>query len=169
MTARQAMTRSVMARDEARLSFGMLPQVLGYHLRRAQMAAFKHFARTVTADEGVTPGLFGMLQVIAANAGLTQNRLAEVMEVDRSAIFKVVNQLEGRGLIARTPSDLDRRSNCLQLTEHGLAALARMEALVVAHEKEFAGTLSPEELATLTSLLERLYRGQNEVPGGCRP
>jgi DNA-binding MarR family transcriptional regulator len=164
MTARLAVIR-----DEAKLSFGMLPQVLGYHLRRAQIAAFKHFARTVTAAEGITPGLFGMLQVIAANPGLAQNRLAEVMEVDRSAIFKVVNQLEGRGLIARTPSDHDRRSNCLTLTEGGLAALARMEALVVAHETEFAGPLSPDERATLTSLLQRLYRGQNDLPGGSRP
>jgi DNA-binding Lrp family transcriptional regulator len=84
-----------------------------------------------------------MLQVIAANPGLTQNRLAEVMEVDRSAIFKVVNQLEARGLILRAPSDLDRRSNCLRLTEHGQASLARLEARVKAHEADLTKSLTP--------------------------
>lgn len=143
--------------EQTRLSFGILPQLLGYHLRRAQVAVFRHFAATVAAREDITPGLLGMLQVIAANPGIGQSRLAEVMEVDRSAIFKVANQLEARGLIVREQSEHDRRSSCLRLTEAGRAALARMEAAVVAHEKEFTSVLSPEELATLKSLLERLY------------
>jgi DNA-binding MarR family transcriptional regulator len=137
---------------------GMLPRLLGYHLRRTQVAVFRHFARTVTASEGITPALFGMLQVIAANPGLTPSGLAEAMGVDRSAIVKVVNALEERGLINRIPSEQDRRSHCLALTGPGRDALARMEALVLAHETEFTKVLTPEELATLTRLLERLYR-----------
>ena len=69
-----------------------LPQILGYHLRRTQVAIFQHFSRTVAAKEDITPGLFGMLQVIAANSGIGQSRLAETMEVDRSTIVKVVDQ-----------------------------------------------------------------------------
>lgn len=147
-----------------RLPLGMLPRLLGYHLRRTQVAVFRHFGRTVTPEVDITPALFGMLQVIAANPGLTPSGLAEVMEVDRSAIVKVVNQLEERGLISRTPSPHDGRSHCLPLTEHGRAALARMEALVMAHEDEFTNVLTAEERATLIRLLDRLS-GQSPEKG----
>jgi len=145
------------ARRGQEMSYGLLPRILGYHLRRTQVAIFQHFSRTVAAQEDITPGLFGMLQVIAANPGLGQSRLAETMEVDRSTIVKVVDQLEGRGLIMRESSPTDKRSHCLRLTDKGRSALRRMEALVLRHEDEFAKDLSAEERRTLVGLLMRLY------------
>jgi len=114
---------AVPARDNPRggqdMSYGLLPRILGYHLRRTQVAIFQHFTRTVTSKEDITPGLFGMLQVIAANPGLGQSRLAETMEVDRSTIVKVVDRLEDRGLIMREPSATDKRA-----AAHGSARAA---------------------------------------------
>ena len=40
---------------------GPMADELGFHLLRAQLAAFKHFAHAVGAVEGITPGLYGML------------------------------------------------------------------------------------------------------------
>lgn len=141
------------------MSYGLLPQILGYHLRRTQIAIFEHFSRNVAAKEDITPGLFGMLQVIAANPGLGQSRLAECMGVDRSTIVKVVDRLQARGLIVREPSPRDKRSHCLRLTDKGRAALRRMEILVLRHEAEFTKVLSAEERRFLVSLLARLYGG----------
>ena len=148
---------NALPRGGQEISYGLLPQILGYHLRRTQMAIFQHFSRTVAATEDITPGLFGMLQVIAANPGLGQSRLAKIMEVDRSTIVKVVDQLEGRGLIMRESSPSDRRRHRLRLTEEGGAALRRMEALVLRHEDEFTKPLSAEERRFLMGLLTRLY------------
>jgi len=139
------------------VSYGLLPQIIGYHLRRTQVAIFQHFSRTVAAEEHITPGLFGMLHVIAANPGLGQSRLAEAMEVDRSTIVKVVDQLEGRGLIVREPSPVDKRSHCLGLTERGRKALRRLEGLVLQHEDEFTKVLTADERQFLIRLLIRLY------------
>lgn len=141
------------------ISTGLLPTLLGYQLRRAQTAVFKHFARVVGAEEDITPGLFGMAQVIAANPGLCQSRLAEAMGVDRSTIVSVIQQLEARGLVERRPSPEDRRSHALHLTREGRAGLRRMERLVLRHEAEIAGGLSPAERRTLMGLLERLHEG----------
>lgn len=147
------------ARGAHPLSFGLLPQVLGYHLRRTQVAIFRHFSRTVGAEMDITPGLLGMLQVIESNPGLAQSRLAEAMEVDRSAIVKVVDQLERRGLIAREPSPHDRRSYCLRLTDDGESALQRMKTLMMRHEDEFTAALSAQERRQLIELLARLHGG----------
>ncbi len=138
------------------LSAGLLPTLLGYHLRRAQSAVFKHFAEVVGSEEDITPGLFGMLQVIAANPGLCQSRLAEAMGVDRSTIVSVIHQLETRGLAERLASRVDRRSHALHLTRAGRAALRRMEKLVLRHEAEIARAFSAEERETLMLLLARL-------------
>lgn len=158
------------ARAGAELTYGLLPQVLGYHLRRTQVAIFRHFARTVAAQTGITPGLLGMLQVIAANPGLAQSRLAEAMEVDRSTIVKVVDQLEARGLIVREPSPSDKRSYGLRLTREGAAELPRMQKLMQAHEDEFAAPLTPAERQQLIALLVRLYeRAEGAAEGGLAP
>lgn len=156
-------------RNGQELSYGLLPQVLGYHLRRTQVAIFRHFSRTVAAEEDITPGLLGMLQVIAANPGLAQSRLAEAMEVDRSTIVKVVDQLEGRSLIVREPSPHDRRSYCLRLTEGGNAALQRMQALMRKHEDEFTQVLSAEERQLLIHLLARLHSRAEAEPDAAPP
>jgi DNA-binding MarR family transcriptional regulator len=141
-----------------RVSHGPMTDELGFHLRRAQVAAFKQFAQTVTAQEGLTPGLYGMVQVIANNPGLTQSALAEAMEVDRSSIVKVVNQLEEKGLIIRAPSPNDKRSYCLTMTPQGRLALARIETAVARQDRAFAAPLSDAERDTLISLLKRLYQ-----------
>jgi hypothetical protein len=67
------------------LSYGLLPLILGYHLRRTQVAIFRHFSGTVSTIEDLTPGLFGMLQVIAANPGLGQSRRRRWKSTARSS------------------------------------------------------------------------------------
>jgi DNA-binding MarR family transcriptional regulator len=145
------------------LSRGILPDLLGYRLRRAQRAVFDHFARAVDG-EALTPGLFGMLQVIAANPGLSQSRLAEAMDVDRSTIVAVIHRLESAGLVARVPVPRDGRSWALQMTRKGASALKRIDALVRRHEEEVAAVFTPAERRTLMSLLARLYEEPPHSP-----
>jgi len=157
---------SVMRREspgeKGELSFGMLPKLLGHHLRRTQMAIFRHFADSIGMVEDITPGLFGMLQVIAANPGLSQSRLAEAMGVDRSTIVKVIAQLQKRGLVERTGAACDGRRYCLHPTALGWTALRRLETAILAQEQAFAAPLSAEEQRMLISLLSRLHRQNKE-------
>jgi len=139
-------------------SLGLLSTLLGYHLRRAQVAAFQNFAEVVGASE-LTPGQFGVLVVIDANPGLSQTRLGGALGIDRSTVVAVIDRLEARGLVVRRPSPHDRRSHALHLSETGAATLRRVTERVRAHEKIIAGDLSDPELATLLSLLDRVARG----------
>lgn len=139
------------------LSLGILPELLGYRLRRAQRAVYDGFLAVVGAEEDITPGLFGMAQVIAANPGLYQSRLADAMGVDRSTIVNVIHKLEARGLVERTGSRRDGRANALRITPGGRVALRRIEALIRRHEEEVARALSARERRTLMGLLAKLY------------
>lgn len=134
---------------------GLLTELVGYHLRRAQVRLFEDFARTVGGHD-VTPGQFGVLVLIEANAGLNQSELGAAMGVDRSTVVAVIDRLEARRLVARKPAPADRRSYALELTAQGRALLDRLIPLVREHDRRIARDLSPAEQATLIRLLARI-------------
>jgi DNA-binding MarR family transcriptional regulator len=134
---------------------GLLPNLLGYQLRRAQIAVFQNFARAM-ADFDITPGRFGVLQVIAANGGLSQSELGAILGIDRSTVVAVIDRLEGDGLVRRMKAPRDRRSHALQLSEKGAVTLAVLEQRVAAHERDIARALSAAERKTLLNLLARI-------------
>ncbi|HEX7967659.1 MAG TPA: MarR family transcriptional regulator [Stellaceae bacterium] len=155
----QAFERNVEKPERAAngASLGMLTTLLGYHLRRAQIAVFQHFTETMGAAE-ITPGQFGVLTVIDSNPGLSQTQLGNALGIDRSTVVAVIDRLESRGLVVRAASPSDRRSHALRLSEDGAHLLRRLEELVRAHERRIARDLSAEDKAHLIDLLERIAR-----------
>lgn len=134
------------------LEQGVLPDLLGYRLRRAQQAVFRDFAASVPE---FSPGRAGMLMLIDANPGVTQSRLAQAVGLDRSTMVGVLDQLEKRGWIERRKGE-DRRTNGLLLTSTGREALRRTRRSIAAHEKRVASRLTPAERAALLDLLGKL-------------
>lgn len=135
--------------------FGLLPDILGYHLRRAQSAVFQDFAATMNGAN-VTPGQFGVLALIEANAGLSQTRLAEILGIDRSTLVAVIDKLEGQGLVERAARPNDRRSHALKLSREGQSHFESLAKLVKKHEARIARQLSARERQTLIALLQRI-------------
>ena len=133
----------------------ILPDLLGYQLRRAQTLVYAGFTDEL-ARHGLTHGQFGLLVVIGANPGLSQTGLANAFGSNRSVIVRMIDKLEDAGLVARKPQAGDRRSNAIVLTAPGEALLADLRDAVRAHEQRVAGHLSPQELRTLMALLVRL-------------
>src|SRR5258708_14966735 len=135
---------------------GMLPSLLGYVLRRTQSAVFADFAGTfVKAGEALTPGEFGLLVLVARNAGLSQMALARALGIDRSTLVPILDRLQARGLLVRRASPTDGRTHALALTPSGGKALARFARLVRRHEKRIASGLSSAGTRTLIELLEQ--------------
>jgi DNA-binding MarR family transcriptional regulator len=136
---------------------GILTSLIGYHLRRAQVAVFQHFAATVGAAE-ITPGQFGVLTVINSNPGLSQTQLGNALGIDRSSVVAVIDRLESRGLVMRAVSPSDRRSHALRLSDEGARLLARLDELVRNHERHIARDLSADDKQQLIELLDRIAR-----------
>lgn len=147
-------------RDEKapRLAMGMLPGLIGFNLRCAQLTVFQHFAATVGQD-GLSPPQFGTLLLIEANPDVSQSAVAEALRFDRSTLVQIIDRLEGLGLVIRHVSPQDRRSHALRLTADGAKTLARLKKAAVAHEADVAGNLDAPERAQLIALLQKLYGG----------
>lgn len=139
------------------VELGMLRSLIGYHLRRAQVAVFQHFADTM-GEADITPGQFGVLSVIAGNPGLSQTQLGNALGIDRSTVVAVIDRLESRGLVLRMAAPNDRRSHALQLSAEGARLLQRLEEMVRAHERHISRDLSAEDQRQLLNLLDRVAR-----------
>lgn len=142
-------------KPEGEIDLGILPGLIGYHLRKAQLAVFQDFARAVGSAE-LTPGQFGVMVVIDRNPGLSQTRLGQSLFIDRSTLVAVIDRLEARGLVERANAPRDRRSYALYLSGRGKALLAELVEIVRAHEQQIAAGLDDEERATLIALLRRI-------------
>jgi DNA-binding MarR family transcriptional regulator len=139
------------------IELGILPELIGYHLRRAQIAVFQDFARSVAPAE-ISPGQFAVLMVIDRNPGLSQTRLGQTLGIDRSTLVAVIDRLESRGLVERADAPRDRRSYALHLSAKGRTRLGELTARVRAHEAQIAADLDAAEKASLIALLRRIGR-----------
>lgn len=134
---------------------GMLEDLVGYHVRKAQAIIFDDFMRAM-APERLSPGQFGVLVLISANQGMNQSTLAKALGIERSTMVAVITGLEQRGLIKRLPLATDRRANILALTPKGDLLLDKVKAKVRAHENKVTARLTAAETQTLVSLLQKI-------------
>ena len=106
-----------------------------------------------------------VLSVIGLNPGMSQNDLAATLVFKKSAITKLVKDLEARGYIERAKSASDRRFNALQLTQEGQKRYARISDLIARQNAAFLEPFSAAERAELFGYLNRLYRhlGQRQL------
>lgn len=140
----------------APLDLDILPDLVGYVLRRAQVAVYQDFARTVGSLD-IRPAQFAALVVIGANPGLNQTSLAATLGIDRSGVVVLIDALEAKELAVRRPSPVDRRTYAIVLTAAGQALLARLKQAVSEHDRRATAALDAAERRQLTALLMRLH------------
>lgn len=141
--------------DLEAIDYGVLPDLLGYQLRRAQLLVFQSFSRHLQ-ERQVTPTQFAVLVLIGTNPGLTQRVLSEAVGTDQSTLVSLLDRLEGRDWIARQRSRQDRRYHVLSLTEAGTRELGELMELVREQDEALSPMLAPEERTQLMALLARL-------------
>lgn len=139
------------------LALGPLPDLIGYNLRKAQVAIFQNFQNAV-APHDITPGQFGVLIMIRENEGLSQSDLGSAVGIDRSTMVAVIDRLESRGLVVRAPSPNDRRSYALRLSPEGEALMGDLIPRVQAHDAGMVKDLSEAERLQLIDFLRRIAR-----------
>lgn len=143
------------AAAEPPVARGRLAGLLGYHLRRAEVAAMQNFGRHL-GRANVSPGQLGVLLTVEANPGINQTRIGRALGIDRSTLVALIDRLEARGFVARKPAPSDRRSHALALTRAGENFLAALAPDLARHEDEIAAGLSPPERRRLIALLARV-------------
>lgn len=137
------------------MDMGPLEHLLGYLLRRAQLAVFEDFIESFSALR-LRPAQFSALVVIDRNPGRSQAEIAAALGIARPNFVAMMDELERRGLAERTRSETDRRSHALVLTDAGRRLLKRALQVVARHEARVSRRLGAAEREVLVRLLRRL-------------
>lgn len=103
----------------------------------------------------------GLLRMLGANAGLSQQELSDLFGIFPSRLVLLLDQLEARQLIERRDHQSDRRSYLIHLTRAGRRTLTQIERLTVELDDDLSRSLSGAERKTLTKLLERIVARQD--------
>lgn len=139
----------------AHIDLGPLSLLLGYALRRAQLAVYQDFFRNF-AKIRLRPAEFAVLTVIERNPGLKQTEVATALAIKRTNFVVLAHGLERRGLVERRASARDRRSNALYITDSGKTLARRARQLIEAHERRFSASLGEQDFARLVALLHEI-------------
>jgi DNA-binding MarR family transcriptional regulator len=137
------------------VELGLLPELMGYALRRAQIVVFADFHARFAA-ENIRPAQFSVLEVLQRNPGLRQTQVSAALGIRRTNFVPLFDELEQRGLAERRAVKGDRRACALHLTVKGDALLRRLRTMVTEHEAKFVERIGPRGKARLLSLLQRL-------------
>jgi DNA-binding MarR family transcriptional regulator len=110
------------------VDIGPLSGMIGYALRRAQLAVFDDVI-TNFGELDLRPAQYSVLVLLGHTPGLKQSDVAAALGIQRANFVVLFDGLERRGLARRSSAPNDRRSYALYLTEQGEKVLARASAL----------------------------------------
>ena len=126
--------------DSGRASIRDRSEVLGYLLKHAHLALERR-TDAALGRFGITSRDLGALRVIAGGEARSQQDVAAILGVDRTSMVALLDALEQAGIVARRPSEQDRRRNVIELTKRGREILFQAEQASLAVENDFVGVL----------------------------
>ncbi len=134
---------------------GELGKFPGYLMARLGEASRRRFHKALE-PEGLHPRDFGVMTMVDAHPGMSQQQLHEKTGIDPSSMVAVIDELEERGLAERRANPEDRRARTIFLTDEGERTLERIRKLATQLQRELFGGLTADELSTLHALLRKL-------------
>ena len=102
--------------------------------------------------------------VVVKSGGVSQQKLANMIDVDKSTIVRMVDYLQEKGLVERTVNPDDRREHIVLPTERAqLVARSMADDYVKVNDAAFKGfTRSEREL--FYQMLDRIYTNLLPLP-----
>lgn len=133
---------------------GDLIQSAARSLRRRTGAAL--------ADWDIAPGQAKALRLIFEMEQPRLSSIAERLRMAPRSATEVVDALERRGLVRRTPDPTDRRATCVSVTVEGEQMCEVIGEVRAKASRAHLAALSASERATLDALLRKLAKAAEE-------
>jgi DNA-binding MarR family transcriptional regulator len=127
----------------------------GYALRRAANAMMADLAgRLAGIDIRISDS--AVLQVVGERTDMTSSEIGKVLEIQRANMAPLLDRLEAARLIRREP--IDRKSQAVVLTQHGLEQLTTIRRVVLEFEEDLMARIParhrPHFLPALRALMD---------------
>jgi DNA-binding MarR family transcriptional regulator len=112
----------------------------------------------------LAPHHAGILRILNANPGMTQQALAATLDLVASRLVVLVDEMEERKLLERRENSEDRLRYALHLTEKGRETLESIGGIAREHSQALLAAISGEEQQQLGLLLRRIADQQGLTP-----
>jgi DNA-binding MarR family transcriptional regulator len=129
----------------------------GYLIGRVDRIIRRSF-EAVLDSHGVTLAQYTALSVLSARPGLSSAQLARRSLVSPQGMNNIVNDLENKGLIERTPHENGGRILRVAMSPQGVKVLELCDAAVSQIEEGLLSSLPDEHRALFVSALQVLAR-----------
>ncbi len=136
-----------------------LDQCINFLLSKVQQSVYQHFKESL-AEYDVTPVQYGILACLWQHNGQAPSQIAACLSLEGSTITGILDRMENKGLLKRTPDPGDRRALKVVLTDVGSALQERIDKTIIKANKEVLQGLSAKEQETLKTLLGQLEKNK---------
>lgn len=102
---------------------------------------------------GLTRSQWWVLTHLFRNPGATQSELADVLEIEKATLGRLLDRLEHKGWIRREADGVDRRAKRVYLTEEVAPAMKSMRAAAAELRRDALAGLSSEDQSRFVDAL----------------
>jgi MarR family transcriptional regulator, lower aerobic nicotinate degradation pathway regulator len=120
-------------------------------------------ANEMLAEMALNARQAGILTMVTELGPMTQKALGDALRIDRTTMVALIDDLEGKGYVARQRHPQDRRAFLVHPTGSGRAAKIAAVQILDEQQHRFLAPLSPAERGVLAGLLKRLH--ERPAPG----
>ena len=132
-----------------------LETLVGYNLKRAYVIMLADFRKTLEEDT-LTTRSFSALSLVIDFPGISQTHLSRRLGMERSGLVALIDDLEERDYVTRSPVPGDRRVQALKATDHGTQAHQTALAKINAHEARLMSDFTDTEKSMLLTFLQKI-------------
>jgi MarR family transcriptional regulator, transcriptional regulator for hemolysin len=142
-----------------------------YELAHRYVRRFEFHAR----DMSLTLLQCKVLAYLASCEGISQSKLAEMIDVEPMTMVRMLDRMETEELLQRRPDPADRRARCLYLTARAGPMLKKIDRLAEKTRAECLAGIGNADRDRLVSMIERMYdnfgalASQSVVPSKTTP
>ena len=111
---------------------------------------------------GKPRGFGHILDLLTEESGISQQQIADALQIRPQSISEAIGILESRGYIRKEASPTDRRITLIHITEEGRTHAATLAEERRQHAARFFSVLSEEEKDSLLQILTKLGQAQED-------
>ena len=138
-----------------------------------------NLARRAPKEDGEDPshaprgkGFWHILDMLTEGDGISQQQIADEMDIRPQSVSEALVKMEDRGLIRRVSSEADKRSMLIYITEKGMEQRKQLAQARILHAEKFFSVLSDNEKRELFAILQKLNQAnkgkKHRNPDNCK-
>ena len=129
---------------------GVYVNILNCKLKKHLSEVFKKNGVNLTAEQ------YLVMDTLWNEGTLTQQAIAFIIQKDKNSVTQFIDNLEKKGLVARSVSQEDRRVNNIVVTEAGMALKDSTKQLAIDTMNEALAGIPEKDVQTCVEVMKKV-------------